>query len=105
MIEYRGGQLVRGSTLGRVLDDGPGKPIHIFERTGFAPAFAAGNANGDIEMLQSARFGVLVHHDDDEREYAYDHDAERALAAAADHGWLVVSMRDDFEQIFTTDAR
>jgi phosphoserine phosphatase len=103
-LELRDGELIRGKSLGGVFDDGPGKPVHIFERTGYtATAFAVGNSDGDIQMLQSAHFGLLVHHDDDAREYAYDKDAERALAMAADQDWLVVSMKNDFAKIFATD--
>jgi phosphoserine phosphatase len=105
VIEYRDGELVRGKTLAGVFDDGPGKPIQIFERTGYAsPAIAVGNSDSDIQMLQTARFGLLLHHDDETREYAYDKDAENALAMADDQGWLVVSMKDDFTQIFATDT-
>ena len=55
----------------------PGKVVHIWDRTGRLPLLAAGNAAGDIEMLTAARFALLVHHDDPEREYAYD-DQQRA---------------------------
>jgi phosphoserine phosphatase len=103
-LEYKDGKLIRGKTLGSTIDDGPGKPVHIFERTGFAPAFAGGNADGDIQMLESAQFGLLVHHDDAEREYAYDQDAEHALAAAQDRDWLVVSMKSDFARVFAGDS-
>ena len=51
-------------------------------------------------MLASARFGLLVHHDDAEREFAYDAGAERALAEAATDGWTVASMRSDFADVF-----
>jgi hypothetical protein len=82
------------------IDDGPGKPVHIWARVGRLPLLAAGNADGDIAMLESSRLSVLVHHDDGEREFAYDGGAERALAAAAERGWTVISMRDDFAEIF-----
>jgi hypothetical protein len=82
------------------IDDGPGKPVHIWARVGRLPLLAAGNADGDIAMLESSRLSVLVHHDDGEREFAYDRGAERALAAAAERGWTVISMRDDFAEIF-----
>jgi hypothetical protein len=49
---------------------GAGKPEHIFAQTGRLPAFAGGNADVDIEMLEAARFAVLVNHDDSEREFA-----------------------------------
>ena len=80
------------------LDDGPGKVVHIWDRAGRRPLLAAGNARGDIEMLSAARFALLVHHDDAEREYAYDD--EHALAAASRESWTVVSMRDDFECVW-----
>jgi hypothetical protein len=67
---------------------------------GLPPVLAAGNADGDIQMLQLAQFGILLHHDDAEREYAYDAGAEKALGAAADAGWVVVSMRHDFASVF-----
>ena len=35
------------------------------------PLFAGGNADVDIEMLESARFAVLINHDDADREFAY----------------------------------
>ncbi len=69
-------------------------------RTGRHPLFAGGNADGDVEMLSSARFGLLIHHDDAEREFAYDAGAERALAEAKARGWTVVSMKDDFATVF-----
>jgi phosphoserine phosphatase len=102
-IDYQDGKLVRRAALGSPIDDGPGKPVHIFEHTGFAPAFAVGNSDGDIQMLQSARFALLLHHDDDEREYAYDTSAEKALAAAGQHNWVVVSMSSDFAHVFAGD--
>jgi phosphoserine phosphatase len=97
-IELRNGVLVRSATP-VPLNDGPGKAVHIWDRTGQRPLFAAGNAAGDIEMLDAARFALLVHHDDPDREYRYDDLA--ALAAARDSGWTVVSMRDDFDTMWS----
>jgi phosphoserine phosphatase len=99
-VELRDGKLVRTAGVEQPIDDGPGKPVHIWARTGRMPLFAGGNADGDIEMLASAGFALLVHHDDADREFAYDGGAERALAAAADHGWTVASMKDDFSTVF-----
>jgi phosphoglycolate phosphatase-like HAD superfamily hydrolase len=88
------------------IDDGPGKPPHIHRAIGRRPIMAAGNSNGDIEMLEYARghegatLALLVRHDDAEREYAYDGGSEKALALAADDGWTVVSMKDDWTTIF-----
>ncbi len=87
-------------------DDGPTKPVRIWSRLGRRPLVAAGNSNGDIQMLRFARtpqrdaLRLLVRHDDAEREAAYDDGAEEALTRAADHGWTVVSMRDDWTRVY-----
>jgi phosphoserine phosphatase len=99
-LEYRDGDLYRTKGVEQPIDDGPGKPVHIWTRTGRKPLFAGGNADGDMQMLETARFGILVHHDDAEREFTYDAGAEHALAAAKEHGWTVVSVRDDFATVF-----
>ena len=51
-------------------------------------------------MLETARFGLLIRHDDAEREFAYDEGAGKALAEARERGWTIVSMRDDFMAVF-----
>jgi len=99
-LEYRDGDLYRTTGVERPIDDGPGKPVHIWTRTGRKPLLAAGNSDGDIAMLETARFGLLVHHDDAVREFAYDGGAEQALAEATRRGWTVASMKDDFATIF-----
>jgi phosphoserine phosphatase len=97
---YADGGIVRGEhALGR-LDVGPGKPEHIFAQTGRLPVFAGGNADVDIEMLEAARFSVLVNHDDEEREFAYTAGAEKSLTKAEDLGWTVVSVKDDWTTVF-----
>jgi hypothetical protein len=103
-LAWTDGRLVRGDARVDPVDEGPGKPVHIYERTGVLPAFAAGNANGDVEMLESATVSLLLRHDDDEREYAYDESADRARAGAAEHGWIVANMREDFTRVFAHDA-
>jgi phosphoserine phosphatase len=99
-LEYRDGDLYRAAGVEQPIDDGPGKPVHIWTRTGRKPLLAGGNADGDVAMLETARFALLVHHDDAEREFAYDKGAEKALAAAAARGWTVASMREDFRTVF-----
>lgn len=99
-LEYRDGEIYRTAGIEQPIDDGPGKPVHIWTRTGRKPLFAGGNADGDVPMLETARFALLLHHNDAEREFAYDDGAERALAEAAGRGWTVVSMKDDFATIF-----
>jgi phosphoserine phosphatase len=93
------------------VDDGPAKAIHIWERIGRRPIFAAGNANGDIPMLQytdmsaQASLCLLVNHDDAARESDYTAGAEDALKMAQDRGWVVVSVKDDFKTVFASQNR
>ena len=88
------------------LDDGPQKPIRIWSRTGRRPLFAAGNSNGDIPMLEFAHLEerpsmrLLILHDDAEREFDYTSGAEQALERARDEGWTVVSIEDDWVNVF-----
>ena len=83
------------------LDDGPMKPVRLWSRIGRRPILAAGNSNGDIEMLQFTRgLKLLVRHDDAAREFDYVSGTERALAEAETSDWTVVSMRSDWTTVF-----
>lgn len=94
------------------IDDKAGKPIGINEHIGRRPIAAFGNSDGDLEMLQwatlgatGARLGLIVHHTDAEREYAYDRQShfgklDVALDAAASNRWTVVDMKRDWNRIF-----
>jgi len=95
-------QVLRTKEIEQPIDDGPGKPLHIHRAIGRKPIMAAGNSDGDIHMLKYAGSGLrlLVHHDDAEREYAYDGGSEKALQLAAQDGWLVVSMKHDWKIVF-----
>jgi len=95
-------QVLRTKEIEQPIDDGPGKPLHIHRAIGRKPIVAAGNSDGDIHMLKYAGSGLrlLVHHDDAEREYAYDGGSEKALQLAAQDGWLVVSMKHDWKIVF-----
>jgi phosphoserine phosphatase len=97
---YADGRIVRAKQALGGLDVGPGKPEHIFAQTGRLPLFAGGNADVDIEMLEAAKFSLLVHHDDADREFAYTNGAERSLAKAGESGWTVVSMKDEWSTVF-----
>jgi hypothetical protein len=89
-----------------VFDDGPVKPIRIWSRTGRRPILAGGNSNGDIPMLHYAggrdrpALRLLILHDDPDREFDYTAGAEDSLDAAADRGWTVVSIKDDWRTVF-----
>jgi phosphoserine phosphatase len=100
---YADGKLVRAEQALGSLDLGPGKPEHIFAQTGRLPLFAGGNADVDIEMLEAAKFSLLVNHDDEEREFAYTKAAEKSLSKAQELGWTVVSMKDDWSTVFTKE--
>ncbi|WBL43047.1 HAD family hydrolase [Algoriphagus halophytocola] len=92
-------------------DDKAGKPVGIIRNIGKRPVFAAGNSDGDYEMLQftstgdGARFGLIVHHTDSIREAAYDRESHigqlsRGLDDAAKYNWLVVDMAKDWKVIY-----
>ncbi|MFJ9723954.1 HAD family hydrolase [Streptomyces sp. NPDC101209] len=98
---YRDGTLVRRATPHGPVALGPGKPEDVLARTGRLPAFAAGNDDVDVELLGSARFALLVVHDDDVREYAYSDCAERARATAERSGWTTVSVKNDWNTVLT----
>lgn len=96
------------------VDDGPGKPVGINTFIGRRPVFAAGNSDGDYEMLrwvmagQGPHFAMIIHHTDADREYAYDRKSDfgrldRALDEAAARNWLLVDMKADWKKIYAFD--
>jgi phosphoserine phosphatase len=117
-FELRGGKavLVRLPAL-NFNDDKADKPVAINQHIGRRPIAAFGNSVGDQQMLEyaqggsGARFGLLVLHDDASREFAYG--PARGLPdvkygyftsaledLAKNNGWTVVSMKDDWKQVF-----
>lgn len=101
-----GANITRAATLG-ILDDGPEKAIQVWEKIGRRPILAAGNTNGDVPMLQLSAdqerptLCMLVHHDDAKREVKYTTGAEDAFKTAGTDGWTVISMKDDWKQVFS----
>ena len=93
------------------IDDKAGKPVGIQQHIGRRPIAAFGNSDGDLQMLQwtcagaGPRFCLYVHHTDAEREWAYDRQSsigrlDKGLDAAADSGWTVVDMKNDWKKVF-----
>jgi len=93
------------------IDDKAGKPVGINRFIGRQPIAAFGNSDGDFEMLEwttsgsGRRLGLLVHHDDGEREYAYDRKShfgrlDRGLDEGPKRGWTIVSMKTDWKSIY-----
>lgn len=93
------------------IDDKAGKPVGIHQHIGRRPIAAFGNSDGDLQMLQwtaagaGARFCLIVHHTDAEREWAYDRTShigrlDEAIDQAAARGWTVVDMKADWNAIF-----
>jgi phosphoglycolate phosphatase-like HAD superfamily hydrolase len=95
------------------VDDESGKPVGIHQFIGRRPIACFGNSDGDQAMLQYTTinnprpsFGLIVHHTDGEREYAYDARPKStgrlvdALKEAPQRGWTVVSMKDDWKRVF-----
>lgn len=98
---YVDGGLIRADGLQGPINLGPRKPETIYAQAGRMPALAAGNSEGDIEMLTVAAFGLLIDHDDADREFAYTD--EKSLSAARQRGWTVVSMKEDWNTVFSDD--
>lgn len=93
------------------IDDGAGKPVGIDTHIGKRPILVAGNSDGDFAMLEwatageGARLGIVVHHTDAEREFAYDRESHvgrlaRGLDEAEERGWLIIDMARDWERIW-----
>ena len=93
------------------IDDEAGKPVGIARHIGRRPILAFGNSDGDYQMLEwttagpGKRLGLILHHDDGEREYAYDRESPvgrlaKGLDDAGSKGWTLVSMKRDWARVF-----
>jgi haloacid dehalogenase-like hydrolase len=99
------------------IDDKAGKPVGINSHIGRRPIAAFGNSDGDQQMLEwtqagsGARLMMLVHHDDAVREFAYGAESkigtfsDALMAEAKKDGWTVISMKDDWKQIFAFENK
>jgi hypothetical protein len=104
-----------------LIDDKEGKPVGIQMHIGRRPILAVGNSDGDLQMLQyttisrndrdkTPRFGMIIHHTDAVREYAYDRDThfgklDRGLDEANQRGWVVVDVEADWGRIYPASGR
>jgi hypothetical protein len=95
----------------RTFNDREEKVANIELHIGRPPLLAFGNSDGDLRMLQYARsrrtdsLVMLLHHDDAEREFAYDKEyrlspLDEAMQEAREQGWTVVSMKQDWRVVF-----
>jgi phosphoglycolate phosphatase-like HAD superfamily hydrolase len=114
-LELRDGIPVLVKTLDHVfVDDKEGKPVAIHQFLGRRPIACFGNSDGDHAMLQyttignpKPSFGLIVHHTDDKREYAYDSTPKstgrlvEALQEAPRRGWTVANMELDWRTVFS----
>ncbi|MET1413460.1 HAD family hydrolase [Roseibium sp. HPY-6] len=94
------------------IDDKAGKPVGIDSKIGRKPILVGGNSDGDFEMLEwatsgdGARLGLIVHHTDAEREWAYDRDShigklDRGLDEGPAKNWLFVDMAKDWSRVWS----
>ena len=94
-----------------LIDDKAGKPVGIHQVIGRRPIAAFGNSDGDFEMLEwttsgsGPRFGLIVHHTDADREWAYDRNSHfgmlsRGLDDAPKRGWILVDMKRDWKVMY-----
>lgn len=107
------GTKITKTMSGAFNDDAANKPVAIHLFMGQRPVGAFGNSDGDLAMLQYTAanpnvktFGLLVHHTDAAREYAYDSHPPASgklvagLTQAKAHGWTVVDMKQDWKTVF-----
>ena len=117
VFEVRDGEpvLVRLPEM-NFIDDKEGKPVGINSHIGRRPIAAFGNSDGDFQMLEwttagkGARLGVLIHHTDADREWAYDRESsvgrlDKGLDEAQTRGWTVVDMKKDWTAVFELEER
>jgi hypothetical protein len=105
-VEGDGGGAIEQRAELDVIDDGLGKPIQIWNIIGRCPIIAAGNSNGNLQMLTFAggsslpALRLLVVHDDEEKEFDYIEGAEKILSAAQANSWTSISIKNDWRKVF-----
>jgi phosphoserine phosphatase len=113
-VEWRNGQpVVLLLPTSNLVIEGDGKVVGIDRLIGRRPIAAFGNSDSDMPMLHyatagtGARFGLLVHHTDAEREVAYDKNSrvgrlDKGLHQADISGWTVVDIKNDWNVVYST---
>ena len=114
-FDYNNGdpEIIRLAEVENV-DDKDGRPLNIQKIIGKKPVFAAGNSDGDIQMLQwtdSNKFKslkILVHHTDSIREWAYDRDShigrlDKGIEESQAKGWNLVDMKSEWKVIYPSE--
>ncbi|GAA5074252.1 HAD family hydrolase [Lysobacter panacisoli] len=110
-----GGMVLRKLPALGSFDDRDEKVVNIALHIGRRPVFAFGNSDGDLAMLRytlggaGPRMAWYLHHDDAEREFAYDRDFRLSvfkdgLDHAAEYGIGLVSMKNDWKRVFAEDG-
>ncbi|GCF06908.1 HAD family hydrolase [Dictyobacter arantiisoli] len=107
-LDVRDGQpiLARQNKIIEPFNEGTGKAINMHLHIGQRPILSVGNSDGDIDMLHFTThpdhptLPLLIQHDDDEREFAYDTGAKKAQEMARERGWHIISMKKDFQRVF-----
>ena len=100
-----GGYLARTSNIA-IFNERAAKAQNIQLHIGRRPILAAGNSNGDLAMMMLAAGGkhpflnLVLRHDDAQREFAYEENADKVLQTAQSRGWTIVSMKADFNTMF-----
>lgn len=95
------------------INDKKTKAYGIQKIIGKRPVFASGNvkSGGDIYMLRYSQgnkypnYQLLINHDDAIREFAYDEKDGISMKWAKKYNWNVLSMKDDWKQIFPTPSK
>jgi hypothetical protein len=105
-------KIIKG-TKNIFMHDGLAKPVGIDLHIGRIPIFVAGNvrSGGDIGQLTYSQtnelpnFQLLINHDDAVREFAYSEKDNASLNAAKEGGWHVVSIKNDWKNVFSFEWR
>ena len=103
LTEWNGREFTRQHAFVEPINDEAGKTVNIRNKIGRVPVMVVGNSDGDLAMLNYSKTAahslqLVVNHDDPDREYEYS--VEKMKKLCAEHGWIEISMKNDFKIIF-----